>query len=611
MTTPPTTTDLVLAARSGDVLAYADLVRRFTQTARAFALASLGGEAAAEDAVQDAFVTAWLRLDQLREPAAFPGWLRRCVHKHCDRQRRRQRPTEEIAPGLASNEIGVVDALDAAQVRKRLRAAIEALPEHQRMCVALHHLGGAPVADIARFLEITPSAVKKRLFDARKRLALTPEDPMDPRPTVLAERISLFLAVRTGDQTAVRELLQRRPELLEAEERWSDEEALQGGFTLAHHVTPLILAASYGDLPMVELLLGLGASPEGRCGCANGETAVWAAARAGYDAVVERLQRAGARADQAFGAGMTLEGLRAWRRSPPAAPPMDGLSTGLRALDLWLPLQPHQVVRVHGAAETGLTVLLAELTLAMAAQGWATAWTSWEVHPWHRRELEVLAARYGLPADLRLFVGGEGVLDAALEAVQAEQRPTLHVIFEQEGRAAELEARLHRLAGAATLTLVVFPWAQVTRGERPPPKEGPWDAVLVTDPRLAAQGLYPAVDPLRTRSLRASPDPVRDAARACIESYAALDPTLTRADPASARARRLLAVLTQPFHVATPETGWPGVLVAPEATRYSVQAVLDGACDDVAEASLRYRRTNDPIGPESPSISSASRARTA
>ena len=65
MKKPPTTTDLVLAARAGDVRAHADLVRRFTPTAMAFAMASLGEEAPAKDAVQDAFVTAWLRQERL------------------------------------------------------------------------------------------------------------------------------------------------------------------------------------------------------------------------------------------------------------------------------------------------------------------------------------------------------------------------------------------------------------------------------------------------------------------------------------------------------------------------------------------------------------------
>lgn len=46
----------------------------------------------AEDAVQEAFLNAWLHLPQLSEPAAFPGWLRRIVMTQCDRLTRRKTP---------------------------------------------------------------------------------------------------------------------------------------------------------------------------------------------------------------------------------------------------------------------------------------------------------------------------------------------------------------------------------------------------------------------------------------------------------------------------------------------------------------------------------------
>src|SRR3954463_9589919 len=92
MTDTPLTRSALVAlvgpAASGEAEAFGQLVLRFQDLALAYAGAVLGERAGAEDAVQDAFVDAWRLLAQLREPEAFPGWLRRIVFKHCDRRRR-------------------------------------------------------------------------------------------------------------------------------------------------------------------------------------------------------------------------------------------------------------------------------------------------------------------------------------------------------------------------------------------------------------------------------------------------------------------------------------------------------------------------------------------
>ena len=81
---------LVGRAQGGEADAFGALVRRFQNLAVATAWARLGDAERARDAAQDAFIDAFLHLGQLREPAAFPGWLRRIVGKHCDRQTRRR-----------------------------------------------------------------------------------------------------------------------------------------------------------------------------------------------------------------------------------------------------------------------------------------------------------------------------------------------------------------------------------------------------------------------------------------------------------------------------------------------------------------------------------------
>ena len=68
---------LVTAAQNGSKAAFDAIVRRFQDMAYAGAYALLGDSHQAQDAAQEAFIDAYLSLDKLREPAAFPGWFRR------------------------------------------------------------------------------------------------------------------------------------------------------------------------------------------------------------------------------------------------------------------------------------------------------------------------------------------------------------------------------------------------------------------------------------------------------------------------------------------------------------------------------------------------------
>ena len=80
---------LVEAAQRGEKAAFAQLVESFQDMAVGYAWSVLGDFHLAEDAAQDAFLEAHRCLGQLRQPLAWPNWLRQLVFKHCDRRLRR------------------------------------------------------------------------------------------------------------------------------------------------------------------------------------------------------------------------------------------------------------------------------------------------------------------------------------------------------------------------------------------------------------------------------------------------------------------------------------------------------------------------------------------
>jgi RNA polymerase sigma factor (sigma-70 family) len=153
--------------------AFGELVRLFQDMAFACAYAVLCDFHLAEDAAQEAFVAAWLKLGQLREPEAFPGWLRRIVLTECNRLTRGKRPPtvalEEIAE-VASRESSQQSAVESDELRASVRAALSLLPRGERVAAALFYFDGRTHREIAEFLELTETTVAKRLRTARARL---------------------------------------------------------------------------------------------------------------------------------------------------------------------------------------------------------------------------------------------------------------------------------------------------------------------------------------------------------------------------------------------------------------------------------------------------------
>ena len=139
---------LVTRAQAGDLDAYEQIVRRFQDMAYGFGYSYLGDFHLAEDAAQEAFLEAYRDLPKLREPAAFPGWFRQVVRKHCDRLARRKSVATvplDAAPDPASQETEPAAAAEQRELADTVLAAIRALPETQRAVTTLFPACAAPV----------------------------------------------------------------------------------------------------------------------------------------------------------------------------------------------------------------------------------------------------------------------------------------------------------------------------------------------------------------------------------------------------------------------------------------------------------------------------------
>lgn len=161
------------AARGEKNQAFAALVRRFQDFAFACAYARLGDFHLAEDAAQEAFLSAWRNLDQLRKPEAFPGWFKRIVFTQCDRLTRNKQHATVMLDAVGELPAALPEPAQLVEQRERqaeVLGALQALPEHERLATLLYYIGDYDQREIAAFLEVPVSTIKKRLYSARQRL---------------------------------------------------------------------------------------------------------------------------------------------------------------------------------------------------------------------------------------------------------------------------------------------------------------------------------------------------------------------------------------------------------------------------------------------------------
>jgi RNA polymerase sigma-70 factor (ECF subfamily) len=164
----------IARARRGDASAFEALVEARVGQMTRTAMAILGREDDARDAVQDTLVTAWRELASLREPAAFDAWLTRILVNRCRRGLRRfrlARVREIRADLVADADQPRIDDVAAGVVdRGTLERAFDRLTIDERTILVLHHLDGRSIASIAQVLRIPEGTAKSRLFAARRSL---------------------------------------------------------------------------------------------------------------------------------------------------------------------------------------------------------------------------------------------------------------------------------------------------------------------------------------------------------------------------------------------------------------------------------------------------------
>jgi len=165
---------LVERARDGDRDAFGLLVQQFEPTVRAIALRRLGNHGEALELTQEVFLHVMSRLDQVRDPERFAGWLRQVAARMAINRATRRVPPQAVETGVLEAAVEEtdepIDELISRERAARLWTAMDRLKPLDREALVAFYIRDLSLIEMADELDIPLGTVKRRLHTARKRL---------------------------------------------------------------------------------------------------------------------------------------------------------------------------------------------------------------------------------------------------------------------------------------------------------------------------------------------------------------------------------------------------------------------------------------------------------
>ena len=234
--------ELIQRTLDGDETAFSDLVQKYRKSVHALAWRKIGDFHIAEDITQETFLKAYQELSTLKEPQSFASWLYVIVVNRCNTWHRKKRlPTQSLEHTdsaeleketyssyvIAENERSTTEAK-----REVVKKLLEKLQESERTVITLHYLGGMTYEEISKFLGVSVSAIKNRLYRARQLLK--------KEETMIREALENYQITPHLTENIMREIARLKPATP----------------TTGKPLVPWTIAAS-GAL-LIVLLLGLG-----------------------------------------------------------------------------------------------------------------------------------------------------------------------------------------------------------------------------------------------------------------------------------------------------------------------------------------------------------------
>ncbi len=205
--------ELIQRTLAGDNNAFSELVEKYRKQVHALAWRKIGDFHTAEDITQDTFLKAYQRLNTLKEPQRFAGWLYVIATRQCLAWFRKKQLWHQTLENI-DTPVTNKDAYSRHVVEEQAKTAneaqqevvkklLETLKESDRTVITLHYFNEMTCEQISEFLGVSANTIKSRLRRARNRLKK--EEPM------IREAISNFQISPNLTANIMQEIAQLKP----------------------------------------------------------------------------------------------------------------------------------------------------------------------------------------------------------------------------------------------------------------------------------------------------------------------------------------------------------------------------------------------------------------
>jgi len=178
--------DLILKAQAGESDAFGELVQRYMRRAYYAALGFVGSPEDAMDLSQDAFARAYRARHRINPDMPFYTWYYQILRRLCfnftrDRSLHRRKIRDQKSwivddATFRSSERDPQRNIEREEIRRKVREAIDTLPDREREVLVLKEFEGLKYREIADVVGIPIGTVMSRLYSARKHLAAAIEE---------------------------------------------------------------------------------------------------------------------------------------------------------------------------------------------------------------------------------------------------------------------------------------------------------------------------------------------------------------------------------------------------------------------------------------------------
>lgn len=165
---------LIEAFQAGDEFAFVSLYNRYKAPVYAFCVKMLLDRPLAQDAMQETFLRVYENRDRLTKTGSFKAWLFTIARNQCLnnlRRRSRQVPLDEYTPVPGTSREGPSHRMEKSEQVALINRYLAQLKPEYREIIILREYQNLSYEEIAAVTRSTLSAVKSRLFKARRKLA--------------------------------------------------------------------------------------------------------------------------------------------------------------------------------------------------------------------------------------------------------------------------------------------------------------------------------------------------------------------------------------------------------------------------------------------------------